>query len=241
MNSLYNSALRQASSIRKDLDNLAEGVMSSPALLGTINTSLISFSRTIDDYNKLAKQELVPDKQTKAYERIKNFRTELSDYRDRFQRLKQEGEERQTTQAHTELLGRRPHHAATPENPYANTSSATQSVSRYGGGPQLSFGASPEDATRESHALREQSFFQRTHNQMDEYLEIGANALGDLGQQKEMLKNTQRKLYSVGNTLGISGDTIRMVERRARQDKWIFWAGVIVFFGFCYSVLRWLR
>jgi len=65
--------------------------------------------------------------------------------------------------------------------------------------------------------------------------------LGDLGQQREMLKNTQRKLYSVGNTLGISGDTIRMVERRAKQDKWIFWGGVIVFFGFCYLVLRYLR
>ena len=56
-----------------------------------------------------------------------------------------------------------------------------------------------------------------------------------------MLKNTQRRLYNVGTTLGISGDTIRMVERRAKQDKWIFWGGVIVFFLFCYFVLRWLR
>jgi golgi SNAP receptor complex member 2 len=56
-----------------------------------------------------------------------------------------------------------------------------------------------------------------------------------------MLKGAQRRLYSVGTTLGISGDTIRMVERRAKQDKWIFWAGVIVFFVFCYFVLRWLR
>ena len=56
-----------------------------------------------------------------------------------------------------------------------------------------------------------------------------------------MLKGTQKKLYSVGNTLGISGDTIRMVERRAKQDKWIFWGGVVVFFTFCYLVLRFLR
>jgi Golgi SNAP receptor complex protein 2 len=63
-------------------------------MLGQINTSLLSFSRTIEDYNKLAKQELVPDKQTKAYDRIKNFRTELSDYRDRFEKLKHETEEK---------------------------------------------------------------------------------------------------------------------------------------------------
>lgn len=56
-----------------------------------------------------------------------------------------------------------------------------------------------------------------------------------------MLKGTQRKLYSVANTLGISGDTIRMVERRAKQDKWIFWAGVVIFVIFVYLVLRWLR
>jgi golgi SNAP receptor complex member 2 len=80
-----------------------------------------------------------------------------------------------------------------------------------------------------------------TNAQIDEFLERGRAVLGDLGQQREVLKGTQRKLYSVANTLGISGDTIRMVERRARQDKWIFWTGVVVFFVFCYLCIRWLR
>ena len=94
---------------------------------------------------------------------------------------------------------------------------------------------------RESHALREQSFFSTANDQLDEYMERGRAVLGDLGQQKEMLKGTQKKLYSVANTLGISGDTIRMVERRAKQDKWIFWAGVVIFFGFCWLVIHYLR
>ncbi len=72
-------------------------------------------------------------------------------------------------------------------------------------------------------------------------MERGRAVLGDLGAQKEILKGTQRKLYSVATTLGVSGDTIRMVERRAKQDKWIFWGGVVVFFGFCWLVLRYLR
>ena len=103
------------------------------------------------------------------------------------------------------------------------------------------FGASPLDANREAHALREQSFFQKTHEQIDEFLERGSEVLGNLGQQREILKGTQRRLYDVGTKLGISGDTIRMVERRARQDKWIFWVGVILFFVFAYFVIRWLR
>lgn len=80
-----------------------------------------------------------------------------------------------------------------------------------------------------------------TNAQLDEFLDRGRAVLGDLGQQREMLKGTQKKLYSVATTLGISGDTIRMVERRAKQDKWIFWGGVIAFFVFCYLVVRYLR
>lgn len=80
-----------------------------------------------------------------------------------------------------------------------------------------------------------------TNAALDEYLERGRAVLGDLGDQRDMLKGTQKKLYSVGNTLGISGDTIRMVEKRAKQDKWIFWAGVIIFFLFCWLVIHYLR
>jgi len=148
----------------------------------------------------------------------------------------------------SELLGRRPYHAATPENPYAQSSlpqlspfanpSSHQGPSSTGG---LSFGAGPSEYSRESHALREQSFFANTNTQLDEFLDRGRAVLGDLGQQREILKGTQRRLYSVANTLGVSGDTIRMVERRARQDKWIFWTGVVVFFGFCWAVLHFLR
>ena len=80
-----------------------------------------------------------------------------------------------------------------------------------------------------------------TSAQLDEFLDRGRAVLGDLGQQREMLKGTQKKLYSVANTLGVSGETIRMVERRAKEDKWIFWACVIVFFFSCWLILKLLR
>lgn len=164
----------------------------------------------------------------------------------------------QTTQARTELLGRRPHHASTPENPYSLP--ASQPNPNYNspfapaGGPNPNApyrpnpystltgpGVSQEDYTRESHAFREQNFLSQTSATLDDYLDRGRAVLGDLGQQREMLKGTQRRLYSVANTLGISGDTIRMVERRAKQDKWIFWAGVVIFFFFVWLVLHYLR
>ena len=217
----------------------------------------------------MAKKELVPTKQEKAHERLKNFRTELADYRQSFDRLKKDREDsvrpsdaflepsiaeqtfallllmltwlQQTAQNRTELLGRRPHHAATPENPYSQSNIAQNSPFAPSKPQALSFGAAPQDYTRETHALREQNFMSSTNAALDEYLERGRAVLGDLGDQREMLKGTQKKLYSVANTLGVSGDTIRMVERRAKQDKWIFWAGAIIFFAFCWLVIHYLR
>jgi Golgi SNAP receptor complex protein 2 len=94
---------------------------------------------------------------------------------------------------------------------------------------------------REAHALRENAFADRTHGMLDEFIARGQAVLGDLGQQREIMKGTQKRLYTVANTLGVSGDTIRMVERRAKQDKWIFGAGVVVFFLFCWLCLHYLR
>ncbi|KAI1801783.1 V-snare-domain-containing protein [Daldinia bambusicola] len=254
MNTQFNAALKQSTSIKRDLAGLSasDAGPPTPAALGSLSASLTAFSRTLDEYNALAKQELNPAKQEKAYERIRNFRAELSSFRSQLDELKMLREDTLHAQNRSELLGRRPFTTATPENPYANTSPPPQSSSspsvpanRYGsgssggGGGQLSMGSS--DYTREAHALREQNFFASTNTALDEYIARGQAVLGDLGSQREMLKNTQKRLYSVANTLGVSGDTIRMVERRAKQDKWIFGAGVVVFFGFCWLCLHFLR
>ncbi|THX46212.1 hypothetical protein D6D11_06972 [Aureobasidium pullulans] len=256
-----------SNAIRKDLDAYAESATSSPALQGQLTTSLTSFSRTLDDYSRSAQQELVPEKAQKAQDRLTNFRAELLDYRSRFALVKAEHEENQHQNNRNDLLGhRRPHGAnATPENPYADASMASSSrdaganplfrtrdgfvttpTGASGSNPYSSYqspyalSTDSGDQARENHALREQNFFTSTNATLDEYLERGRAVLGDLGEQRDILKNTQRKLYSVANTLGISGDTIRMVERRAKQDKWIFWTGVAIFVIFVYFVLKWL-
>lgn len=249
MNVQFNTALKQSTQIKKELAALAStGGPPTPAALGSLSASLTSFSRTLDEYHALAKQELVVAKQEKAYERLKNFRTELSEFREQVAALKAEREDAQHLQSRAELLGRRPYATSTPENPYANVGGPERvggevPTNRYGSGGaiggQLSMGSA--DYTREAHALREQNFLSSTNQALDDYIARGQAVLGDLGAQRDMLKNTQKRLYSVANTLGVSGDTIRMIERRAKQDKWIFFAGVIVFFGFCWLCLHFLR
>lgn len=276
-NTTFNSALKQSTSIRKDLANLStpptppptdptsppSTAHISPAALGSLSASLTAFQRTIDEYSSLARQELNQAKQEKAHERIRNFRGELAEYRKAFEALKNARDEALHGQSRTELLGRRPYVSATPENPYASSSSGgggggatSSSYGGYGGGGGHvrstsggagagagggGYGLGSNDVTREQHAMREQNFFAGTNNALDEYIARGQAVLGDLGTQREMMKNTQKRLYSVANTLGVSGDTIRMIEKRAKEDKWIFGAGVVVFFGFCWLCLHFLR
>ncbi|KAK3117115.1 protein transport protein bos1 [Teratosphaeriaceae sp. CCFEE 6253] len=265
MSALYNSALRQSKAIRADLTTLSSTRNPPTSLHGQLTTSLTSFARTLDDYQKNIDVELVPEKADKGCERIANFRSELLEYRSRAAELKHEKEALRQAEDRNELLGRRGYTAdgtGTPENPYndaviSNTARQGQNINPLfrTNNPNFAPGASgtnsysnyqspyalPEDQERENHALKENNFFSSANTTLDEYLERGRAVLGDLGDQREVLKGTQRKLYSVGTTLGISGDTMRMVERRAKQDKWIFWGGVVVFIIFVYFVLRWLR
>lgn len=240
---LFNSALKQSTAVRRDLETFAQApATASPALQGQISTTLTSLSRTLDDYQNLSRNEPNQEKKEKAIERLKNFRADLTSYRAQFDQLKREREAAVAANNRSELLGRRPHHAATPENPYAHAASQSAFAPAHRNTQEgLSFGAGSETYAREEHALREQNFFSTANAQLDEFLDRGRAVLGDLGQQREILKGTQRRLYSVANTLGVSGDTIRMVERRAMQDKWIFWGGVIVFFLFCFLVIHYLR
>ena len=264
MSALYNAALRQSKGIRTDLDTFEAGTTTNAAALqGQIATSITTFARTLDDYQKNIDIELVAEKAEKGRERISTFRSDLLDFRSRLAELKHEREHAKLVEDRTELLGKRPHATQTPENPYADAAISSgagrgQNINPLfrTNNPDFQPGASGQNAysnyrspyvqstnddERETHALREQSFFSSTNTTLDEYLERGRAVLGDLGDQREVLKGTQKKLYNIGNTLGISGDTIRMVERRAKQDKWIFWGGVVVFVGFVYLVLRYIR
>ncbi|KAL0944979.1 vesicle transport V-SNARE protein [Colletotrichum truncatum] len=247
MNVQYNSALRQSKAIRNDLEKLstsaAQPAALTPAEIGNVSASLASFSKTVDEYHNLARQELVPKKQEEAFERVKRFRDDLADFRSQVDSLKKAREDAIHNNNRGDLLGRRAYVTSTPENPYANVNKSSSFHSRGASTSQASGGLSMggNDVTREQHALREQNFFASTNSALDEYIARGQAVLGDLGTQREMLKNTQKRLYSVGNTLGISGDTIRMIERRAKEDKWIFWAGVIIFFLFCWLVIHFLR
>lgn len=90
--------MRQSNAIKKDLATFTDAPASgNAALQGQINASLTSFSRTVEDYARLAKQEIVEEKKEKAANRVKNFRAEITDFREQYEKLKKEREEAVST------------------------------------------------------------------------------------------------------------------------------------------------
>lgn len=72
MNSLYTLALRQSSSLQTDLTALEQSYLptgstsSTASLNGQINASLAALDRTVEDYDSMARREIVEAKRDKA-------------------------------------------------------------------------------------------------------------------------------------------------------------------------------
>jgi len=67
MNNLYKHALKQEQSLTQDLEKFENGEDASVGIQGQISASLIALKRTIDDYDGLAKREMILVKQEKAF------------------------------------------------------------------------------------------------------------------------------------------------------------------------------
>ncbi|KAI0779964.1 golgi SNAP receptor complex member bos1 [Fomes fomentarius] len=240
MNSLYTLGVRQTNSIQADLERLRNGE-NSASLLGQISASLAAMHRTVEDYDSMAKREIIKAKQEKAMMRVQKFRADYADLRIQFERLKAE------------------HEAANRAELLSGSSSSTGPMSAPGdtrrrfmpGQPSVTEevsespfrGPTPlptNGALREQHALREHSFIQTTDTRLDEFIAQGRAVLDDLVDQRNVLKGTQRRLLDAANTLGLSRDVISWIEKRSTQDMYIFFGGAIFTFICFFLIWKYL-
>ncbi|KAI0656618.1 golgi SNAP receptor complex member bos1 [Cubamyces menziesii] len=238
MNSLYTLGVRQTNSIQADLERLRNGEKSA-SLLGQISASLAAMHRTVEDYDSMAKREIIKAKQEKAMMRVQKFRADYADLRAQFERIKSEHE----ATARAELMSGASS-STTPLSPAPGDARR-----RFMAGPQQPpteeisespfRGATPmpmNGALREQHALREHSFIQNTDSRLDDFIAQGRAVLDDLVDQRNVLKGTQKRLLDAANTLGLSRDVIGWIERRSTQDMYIFFAGAVFTF-FCFFLI----
>lgn len=62
---------------------------------------------------------------------------------------------------------------------------------------------------------------------IDDLLHQGSSVLDNLKSQRMTLKGAHKRLIDIGNTLGLSNTTMRLIEQRARQDGFILVGGMI--------------
>jgi Golgi SNAP receptor complex protein 2 len=68
---------------------------------------------------------------------------------------------------------------------------------------------------------------QNANRGIDDMLQSGVGILENLRDQRVTVKGAHRRLYDIANTLGLSNTTMRLIERRAYQDKFILIGGML--------------
>ncbi|THV02359.1 golgi SNAP receptor complex member bos1 [Dendrothele bispora CBS 962.96] len=246
MNSLYTSGVRQTNSIQADLERLRNGDIS-PSLIGQISASLAAMHRTIDDYDSMAKREMIKAKQEKAQMRVQKFRTDYTELRSQFERLKSEATAEQEASHRAELMSgvnpsvsssydTRRRFQNTPYNQQPSTLHPSLRPEEHSESPFRASTPQSGFTLREHHALDEHTFIQNTEARLDEFLAQGREVLDNLVDQRKILKGTHKRLLDAANTLGLSRDVIGWIERRSTQDMYIFIAGAIFTF-FCFYLI----
>ncbi|KAH8981506.1 golgi SNAP receptor complex member bos1 [Lactarius hatsudake] len=241
MNSLYTLGVRQSSSIQADLERLRGGDASA-SLLGQISASLAGMSRTIDDYDSMARREIIKAKQEKATSRVQKFKSDYAEFRKEFERIKEE----RTAAQRTELFSTSTGTPLTPGAGRRRFATGASTSMQSDTAPENPFRANGSGAhaylgaSREAHALHEHDFIRGTETRLDEFLAQGREVLDNLVDQRTMLKGTQRRLRDAANTLGLSRDVVGWIERRSMQDMYIFWVGAVFTFFCFYLIWRYL-
>lgn len=76
---------------------------------------------------------------------------------------------------------------------------------------------------------------------MDEIIFTGTSVLENLREQRVTLKGAQKKLMDFANTLGLSNTTMRLIENRVREDKWILIGGMILTMVIIFVLIIYIR
>lgn len=90
------------------------------------------------------------------------------------------------------------------------------------------FTANPElTAINMDYAIQQQNSLHSAHKGVDEMLQTGAGTLESLRLQRSTLKGAHRRIVDMANTLGLSNHTMRLIEKRVREDKYILFGGML--------------
>uniref|UniRef100_A0AC34PX56 Golgi SNAP receptor complex member 2 n=1 Tax=Panagrolaimus sp. JU765 TaxID=591449 RepID=A0AC34PX56_9BILA len=80
-----------------------------------------------------------------------------------------------------------------------------------------------------------------SHRAIDDMIAQGSAILTNMKEQGLNLKAVRTKILDIGQTLGLSGTTLRMIEKRLEEDWWIFIVGCVFVLIFMYCFYRYWK
>lgn len=234
MNAIFNHAIKQKNQLNNDLTNYENSLSTntnSVSLQGSISTTLLLFNKSITQFEK-QKKNINPTDEEKFNKKLKTLRDSYDEIFTRFDDLKKKNQE--NTAAVNQI--------SNADNPFSvsNTSSSTMTNRKL---LNANFGNNNNANADDLLPLyeKEHSIFQRTNQQLDHILEMGSSTFDDLIDQNQILSKIQDKMTKSFVTLGLSNETIAVINKRVFKDKFIFYIALVLLFLGMYLVLKWLR
>ncbi|XP_032472654.1 Golgi SNAP receptor complex member 2 isoform X1 [Phocoena sinus] len=89
-------------------------------------------------------------------------------------------------------------------------------------------------------SLQFNSSLQKIHHGMDDLIGGGHSILEGLRAQRLTMKGTQKKLLDIANMLGLSNTVMRLIEKRAFQDKYFMIGGMLLTCVVMFLVVQYL-
>ncbi|TPX69139.1 hypothetical protein SpCBS45565_g02638 [Spizellomyces sp. 'palustris'] len=242
---LYNNTVKQIHQLHQELERLENGQDTSSALQGQITAGLASLQRSANDLDQFARREVTAAKREKALalrkgvvttdvdipfwvphligettRRAKKVREDFASIQTAFSQWKANERARAITKEREELLG----------SAERRTSTAVRHEP----------GSADTSILMMDQMLRENQVLEGSGHRIDEFLHMGRAALQDLYEQREVLKGTQRRLYDIANTLGLSTTVIRYIEQRTAADRWILLGGITITIILMWGIVHYL-
>ncbi|KAF0747860.1 putative Golgi SNAP receptor complex member 2 [Aphis craccivora] len=77
-------------------------------------------------------------------------------------------------------------------------------------------------------SIQHQRSLQRANRGVDDLLESGASILQSLREQRDRLTGTRNRLSGIFGSLRLSNTTMKYIEKRLKEDKYILYGGMAV-------------
>lgn len=90
------------------------------------------------------------------------------------------------------------------------------------------FTANSDTSIDIDYSLQHHQSMNNAHRGVDDMLFTGHGVLESLKSQRDRLKGAHRRILDIGNTLGLSNHTMKLIEKRLTEDKYVLYAGMAI-------------